>query len=170
MGGNERRRELVKMIENNSQPVSGSKLASQLNVSRQVIVQDIALLRAENIEIISTTKGYMIMKGAKRCQRKFYVQHTDEQTKDELLTIIDQGGKVCDVIIDHPIYGEIKVDLPLQTRQDVYDFIKKVKNKETIPLSKLTNQRHIHTVEAESEEILQNIEMELNRKEYLIRE
>ena len=168
MDGNERRRKIVELMLSEDIPVSGKKLAELMKVSRQVIVQDIALLRAENIDIVSTTKGYMISKINHSYSRRYYVKHTDEEMEDELLAIIDQGGRVCDVIVQHPIYGEIKAELPLRTRQDVYDFIQKVKNKETVPLSKLTNQIHAHTVEADSKEILDKIQVQLSSKNYLL--
>ena len=59
MDAKTRRKEILNIIKYNMEPVSGSALAKKLNVSRQVIVQDIALLRAENNDIISTHKGYI---------------------------------------------------------------------------------------------------------------
>ena len=168
MDGNERRRRIIEYMSNADTPISGKELAELMQVSRQVIVQDIALLRAENIDILSTTRGYVILRHEHKYTRRFSVKHSDEQMEDELLTIVDQGGRVCDVVVQHPIYGEIKADLPLCTRQDVYDFIKKVKNKETVPLSKLTNQIHAHTVAADSMKILDRIQEQLEVKNYLL--
>lgn len=168
MNGAERRNRIIDIISNEGGPVSGSRLAKQLEVSRQIIVQDIALLRAENAEIISTTKGYMIMGEKPKLSRVFTVVHTDAQIEEELNLIVDLGGKVKNVMVDHPIYGEIKADLVITSRQDVKDFVYKIKNSETAPLNKLTNGVHRHQIEAENTAVLDKIEEALRAKSYLI--
>lgn len=168
MNGAERRNRIIEIISNAGEPVSGSCLAKQLEVSRQVIVQDVALLRAENASIISTTKGYIIVGEKPKLSRVFTVVHTDAQMEEELNLIVDHGGKVRNVIVDHPIYGEIKAELIITNRQDVRSFIYKVKNSETTPLNKLTNGVHRHEVEAENTAVLDNIEEVLRAKNYLI--
>lgn len=169
MEGNERREQLIHILENATSPVSGSELAKLLKVSRQVIVQDIALLRASNFEIVSTTKGYQIYQRVnKHVQRRFYVQHTTDQIEDELCTIVDLGGKVLDVMVAHPIYGEITTDLIISSRRDVYDFVAKVKDRKTVPLKELTNGIHHHLVQADNEDILNQIKEALREKKYLI--
>lgn len=170
MEGQERRDELVKILENNKEPVSGTELAKRLGVSRQVIVQDIALLRAVNKDILSTTKGYIIYHREEQKQNRcFLVKHTTEEIEDELCTIVDNGGKVINVIVTHEIYGEISADLIIKNRQDVYDFVQKVKDKKTVPLKELADGVHLHTVEADSEEILDRIENALKEKNYLLK-
>lgn len=171
METNERRQQILNILTNHSQPISGTELSKQLGVSRQVIVQDIALLRANNKNILSTTKGYiMYVAKEQTIKRVFYVKHNTDQIEEELCTIIDNGGKVLDVIVMHEIYGEIEADLMLSTRQDVYDFVEKVKTKKTKPLKELTDGIHFHTVEAKSEEILDRIEEKLREKNFLINE
>lgn len=168
MLGQVRREKIIEILKENLDPVSGSELSKILGVSRQVIVQDIALLRAVNKNILSTTKGYVLYyQEDKKVNRCFLVQHSTEAIEDELCTIIDNGGKVLDVIVMHDIYGEITTDLILKTRQDVYDFVEKVKSQKVVPLKELTNGVHLHTVEADSEEILDRIENKLNEKKYL---
>lgn len=98
------------------------------------------------------------------------VRHTDEQIEDELCTIVDNGGKVLDVIVIHEIYGEISAGLILRNRRDVYDFVAKIKENKTVPLKGLTGGVHLHTVEADSEEILDKIGKKLREKNYLIEE
>ena len=98
-------------------------------MSRQVIVQDIALLRATNKNILSTNKGYFLYnpgKGPQKPKRSFCVQHTTEQMQDELYTIVDYGGKVLDAVVEHDIYGQITVDLMLCNRMDVDEFMEKL--------------------------------------------
>ena len=96
------------------------------------------------------------------------MKHTTDEIQDELCTIVDLGGKVLDVIVSHHIYGEIKADLIINNRQDVYDFVHKVKDNNTIPLKELTDNIHLHTIEADTEEILDKIEEKLKQKGYLL--
>lgn len=169
MEGQERREKLIDILKNRKEPISGSVLSKHLEVSRQVIVQDIALLRAVNKNILSTTKGYILYYQEKqKVNRCFLMKHTTDQIEDELCTIVDNGGKVLDVIVAHDIYGEISTNLIIDTRQDVYDFVNKVKTKNVQPLKELTDGVHLHTVEADSEEILDRIETALKEKNYLI--
>lgn len=171
MTGEERRKKILEILRKSREPMSGSELAAKLGVSRQVIVQDIALLRAINRNIISTTKGYVLYyQENEKVNRCFMVKHTDEQIEDELCTIVDNGGKVLDVIVIHDIYGEISAGLILRNRRDVYDFVDKIKESKTVPLKGLTGGVHLHTVEADSEEILDEIEKKLREKNYLIEE
>ena len=165
----QRREKLIEILKNNKEPISGNELSKQLGVSRQVIVQDIALLRAVNKNILSTTKGYLLYyQEEQKVNRCFLIKHTTKQIEDELCTIVDMGGKVLDVIVSHDIYGEISTDLIISTRQDVYDFVDKVHSKNVTPLKELTDGVHLHTVEADSEEILDRIETALKKKNYLI--
>lgn len=169
MEGQERRDKLIELLHNAKEPISGTELAKKLGVSRQVIVQDIALLRAVNKNILSTTKGYMIyLQEKQKVNRCFMVKHTTDEIEDELCTIVDNGGKVLNVIVAHELYGEIAADLIIKNRQDVYDFVKKAKLKNTVPLKELTDGVHLHTVEADSEEILDHIETALREKKYLL--
>ncbi len=169
MEGNERREKLIELLNSTKDPISGSELAKRLGVSRQVIVQDIALLRAINKNILSTTKGYILyVQEKQKARRCFSVRHTTDQIEDELCTIVDYGGKVLDVIVSHPVYGSITTDLIMETRKDVYDFVKKVDSNKTVPLKKLTDDYHFHTVEADNEQILDIIEEQLRKKHYLV--
>jgi transcriptional regulator of NAD metabolism len=169
MTGEERRKKIIEILQSSEEPVSGAELSKRLNVSRQVIVQDIALLRAVNRNIISTTKGYVLYyQEVQKVNRCFPVKHSDAEIEDELCTIVDNGGKVLDVIVMHDIYGEISTGLILKSRQDVYDFVEKLKGRKTTPLMELTGGVHLHTVEADSEAILDSIEKKLREKKYLI--
>ncbi len=170
MEGNKRRDLLIKILKESAEPVPGGELSRLLGVSRQVIVQDIALLRATDINIFATTKGYLIYhtEGA-HVKRLFKVKHSTEQIEDELCTIVDAGGKILDVQVKHEIYGEIGTELIIRNRQDVYDFVKKVKENKIVPLKELTDGIHQHTVEADTEATLDRIEKALLDKGYLIK-
>lgn len=168
MEGNKRRDHLIDILKNSSEPVSGTELAKQLGVSRQVIVQDIALLRASEVNILSTTKGYQIYPlGPSKHRRIIKVQHTTEQIENELCTIVDNGANILDVVVIHEIYGEIATELIIRNRNDVYDFVKKVQEKKIVPLKELTDGVHYHTIEADSEVILNRVEQELKAKNFL---
>lgn len=169
MEGSKRREQLIKILQEQADPVSGGELSKLLGVSRQVIVQDITLLRATGINIFSTTKGYLIYHSDEpKAKRIFRVQHTTEQIEDELCTFVDNGGKILDVVVNHEIYGDIATALTIRNRQDVYDFVKKVRENKIVPLKDLTDGVHQHTVVADSEETLNRIEKALAEKGYLL--
>ncbi len=169
MEGKERREQLVKILRESREPVSGTELSRSLGVSRQVIVQDIALLRAQDLNIFATTKGYLIYQLEKSSvKRIFTVKHSNEQIEDELCTIVDNGGKILDVQVKHEIYGEIGTELIIRNRLEVYDFVNKVKEQKIVPLKELTDGIHKHTIEAETEETLNRISKALAEKGYLI--
>ncbi len=169
--GETRRQKLLQILNDAADPVSGSCLAAQLGVSRQIIVQDIALLRVCGNSILATTRGYILSRketSSASCHRSYCVFHTDDEIEDELNTIIDNGGKVLDVIIEHDVYGQISADLVLENREDIRRFCDKLHETNAKPLNILAGGIHYHTVEASSEVILDNIERALKEKGYLI--
>lgn len=91
-------------------------------------------------------------------RRTFFVCHTDEQMAEELFAIVDNGGRLRDVVVEHEIYGQITVDLILENRCDVQDFLDKISKSTARPLSILTNGKHYHTVEATVRKFLTDIE------------
>ena len=168
-----RRYQILKLLENQHKPVSGTILSKLFSVSRQVIVQDIALLRAENKDIISTNKGYVLHKDSNDLEndrRVFRVKHDLENMQEELNCIVDNGGYVLDVLVDHDLYGQISGQLLLQNRADVAEFIQKVKISKSKPLKVLTDEIHYHTVEAKSVEVLDRIERKLDELGMLVKE
>nr|WP_314458828.1 transcription repressor NadR [uncultured Clostridium sp.] len=162
----------MELLNEEGQPVSGGDLARRLGVSRQVVVQDIALLRAENEKIISTNKGYLLHRGEDDDKqayiRVFRTSHRTEDTLDELNTIVDYGGRLKNVLIEHQLYGQIEVDLIINNRLDAAEFAEHMKSSKDQPLNVLTGGFHYHTVEADSEKNLDFIEAELKKKGYLI--
>lgn len=167
MEGEQRRKQIVTLLTESKCPLSGSELAKLLGVSRQVIVQDIALLRAVDRNIISTNKGYLLYDPKEECmkaRRTIAVRHTDEQMQEELYTIVDYGGKVLDVVIEHDVYGQLTGDLILKNRQDVDEFVTKIENSNSLSLMTLTGGDHFHTIEAESEQELDRICQKLKEK------
>ena len=160
----ERRREIVRLIRESREPVPAKELARLCDVSRQVIVQDMALLRISCRNIISTNRGYLLYEETPKrewCRREVRVRHSKEDIVRELNCIVDAGGWVIDVIIEHEIYGRLSGELVIRSRADVREFIHRVEMYRTKPLTELTGGVHIHTIEAEREETLDAVEKAL---------
>ena len=171
MTGEIRREQMLQMLKKQGAPISGATLAKNFSVSRQVIVQDIALMRAENHQIISTNKGYIYRTEEQKNtqpKRVFYVKHNTDQVMDEFVTVIELGGKVLDVAVEHELYGQIRVDLLIETIQDAQDFSSRLVACKDNPLKVLTDDCHYHTVAAPSEKLLDLIQKELEAKGYLL--
>lgn len=166
MNGVERRKALLKQISEAPMPLSGTALGNTFGVSRQVIVQDIALLRTEGYPILATARGYLL-DATKEEIRLFKVCHDESRTEEELLTIVDLGGTVLDVIINHRVYGKVSASLQVRNRRDVNAFMKDLASGKSSPLLRVTSGYHFHHVSAESEEILDEIEDALRQKQFL---
>ncbi len=162
MDGKLRRDKIIEILKNEKEPVSGSALAKLTGVSRQVIVQDITLLRTE-YSIIATAKGYLLYPAIEnRPRRTFCVKHTMEETRNELNAIVDLGGKILDVMVEHDLYGEIRADLMLSRRKEVEEFCNQLEKSKSGPLNIIGCGVHYHTVEAENEDILEEIAKSLD--------
>ena len=158
MTGTERRKKLLNLMRESKTPLSGGALGSATGVSRQVIVQDIALLRTEGYSILATARGYLLEKPADT-MRLFKVFHDAAATEEELLTtIVDLGGCVVDVMVNHRVYGKVSAPLQIKNRRDVQAFLKNLESGKSTPLLNVTSGYHFHHVSAESEEILDEIE------------
>ncbi|MGL4800495.1 MAG: transcription repressor NadR [Cellulosilyticaceae bacterium] len=169
LDGQARRQEMIRMLKEATKPLSGGGLGKAFGISRQVVVQDVALLRAEGFDVLATARGYILNQEAgQMASRVFLVKHKLEQLEDELHTMVDNGGRVRNVIVNHGIYGDLTGDLMLKNRRDVKSFVQKVNTMKAVPLSLLTDGVHMHTVEATTEEELDHIEEELREKGYLI--
>jgi len=164
MDAAERRSRIAEIIGTSKTPVTGTELSNILHVTRQVVVQDIALLRAGGLPVIATPAGYMMLEVARKARpmKVFVCRHeTLEQAEEELMIMVKNGGKVRDVIIEHPVYGEISGSLMLTTPADVKSLIVRLSRKDAMMLSSTTGGVHMHTVEASSEEALAQIEEKL---------
>ena len=172
MDGNKRREAIIDLLKKSKEPVSGTYLAKTLQVSRQIIVQDIALLRADGAQIISTNRGYIYKSSDDNSyvHRLFKVNHKVSDMEDELLAIVDNGGRIQNIMIDHPVYGEIQTLLKLTCRRDVSHFLDQASSNDFRPLSDLTNGVHYHLVEADSEQDIDYIEEALNHLGFLVKE
>lgn len=166
--GTERRKLLLSIMRQSQTPISGSALGKKTGVSRQVVVQDMALLRTEGHSILSTTKGYCLGEDSPNAYvRTVKVCHTDAQVEDELNTIVDFGGAVLDVMVNHRAYGKMTAALNIKSRRDVQVFVDNIRSGKSTPLLNVTSGYHFHTISADSEAILDEIEDMLSQKGYL---
>lgn len=162
----ERRKAIVNLLLSSTDAISGGKLSEEFGVSRQIIVQDITVLKGSGYDILSTHNGYIIQKSPLK-ERVFKVYHTTEQTEDELTTIVSLGGTVVDVFVWHKVYGKMVAPLNIFSPMHVKQFIEGVRSGKSTELMNITGGYHYHTVRAESEEILDKIGMTLDEKGYI---
>ena len=166
--GDERRGRIVALLAGESGPVSGSALAERLGVSRQVVVQDVALLRERGERIVSTNRGYVLGRAPARPTRLFKCRHTADQAADELTCIVDLGGRVEDVFVNHRVYGKVSSALEIASRRDVGRFVSELASGVSSPLLEVTSGYHFHHVSAESEAVLDEVERALAARGYLV--
>lgn len=166
MKGNERRENIINDLMKEDTPVSAGTLAKKYGVSRQVVVQDVALLRAQGLEIQSTTSGYVLDSSAQN-SRVFKSFHSDEETAEELTICVDLGGSVKDVFVYHRAYGVIRTELNIGSRLDIQRFIESLSTGHSHFLKNLTSGYHYHTVTADSREVLDLIQNALAERGFL---
>lgn len=163
MNGRERRFEILALLEGATAPIAGSEIAERCGVSRQVIVHDIALLRREGNDILSTHHGYLLQRAGGACRRLYKVWHTEERVQEELFAIVDAGGTVEDVIVNHRYYGKLEAKLDLSSRREVRRYLDDLASSKSKLLSVITSGYHFHHVSADSEDVLDEIGDELAR-------
>lgn len=164
----DRKAAIIEAIRTSETPVSASALARKLHVSRQIIVGDIALIRASGTQIIATPRGYVWERSNAGSERKIAVLHAPQQMREELYTIVDQGAEVVDVIVEHPTYGQLVGQLQLSSRYDVDQFIDRMQGNE--PLSQLTHGVHLHTIRCRDAAVFERVENALRKKGLLYEE
>ena len=157
MDASERREQIRRRLSAATGPISATALAQQLGVSRQIIVGDVALLRAAGAEISATPRGYIIHREEKGLIKTIACRHTGEEMEAELNAMVDLGCTVLDVIVEHPIYGQLTGALQIANRYDVQQFILRSKSAEAKPLSALTEGIHLHTLSCPDEDAFQRV-------------
>lgn len=161
-----RRKEIANYLLQSGEAVSGAALSEKFGVSRQIIVGDINNLKASGYDIISTHYGYVI-RDTPLIKRIFKVWHTREQTEDELSLIVGCGGTVADVFVWHKVYGKISVPLNIFSEMQIRHFMEGVRSGKSSELMDITGGFHYHTVTAENEKILEEIEARLSDRGYI---
>ncbi len=168
MNGEERRNSIILKLQKSTSPISAGALASSYSVTRQIIVADIALLRAAGFRISAKNRGYVLDGKTDEILKRVAVKHGRDKLLDELYTIVDNGGKIVDVIVEHPIYGKISAELDLCSRYDVDEFISKVNETGANTLSILTEDLHVHTVAVKNEDVFKRILLRLTELGILV--
>ena len=167
--GEERRQELMRTLRAAREPILASELARQFGVSRQVVVQDTVLLRAAGADIVATSRGYLLRNPAPDAHREvLHVQHDRDAIEDEMNVLVDLGIRIVDVAVDHPVYGQLRADLHLASRQDVREYVEQLEHTGSAPLFALTGGKHKLTVVAPRYDLFERAREELRRRGYLV--
>ncbi|NBK97172.1 MAG: transcription repressor NadR [Erysipelotrichia bacterium] len=167
MDAKQRREAIEQEILQSEKVISASKLASKFHVSRQIIVGDIALLRAAQKPIIATPRGYLYQKEENKNRYVLACLHDEKGTLDELYTIVDCGGEVENVIVSHAVYGELVGALHIHNRVEAMQFVEQCEKQQVKNLSTISNGVHLHTIICKDDAQYQMIVEELNKKGYL---
>lgn len=168
MNSVERRDNIVKLLLDSSIPIKGTDIAERYNVTRQVIVRDIAILRAKGINIMATPDGYIVNRNNGKVKTIIAVNHKESEMFDEMSIVVKYGGIIEDVIVEHPLYGEIKGMLMVKNLNELNKFINKYNNQKARLLSVLTNGVHLHTIAADTSEDIEAIISELKAKNFIV--
>lgn len=166
MDAAQRREEIQRTLQESSAPVSAGSFARRLGVSRQVIVGDVALLRAANVPISATPRGYVMQGDSERrgLIRTIACCHDKEGIAQEMYAVVDNGCGVLDVIVEHAVYGQISGQLQAFSRYDVDCFVKKLARSESLPLCNLTGGVHLHTIICPDEDAYRRVLESLKEK------
>ena len=167
MTAEERRTAILKILAQSSQPVSASTLAGRFGVSRQLIVGDVALLRAGGASIIAAARGYLLRREREGLLRQTACRHRAQDMERELNIMVDNGCTVLDVIVEHPVYGQLTGALQLSSRYDVQQFIRR--SNAAQPLSLLSEGVHLHTLSCPGEDAFARVTEELDRAGFLLK-
>ncbi len=170
MDGAKRRSAVAERLKQAEGPVSAAALAKEFSVSRQIIVGDVALLRAGGLEVAATPRGYLLPRRAAGVVRTLACRHPSRLMEAELNAIVDQGCTVLDVIVEHPIYGQLTGPLQLSSRYDVGQFLDRCREESAAPLSLLTEGVHLHTVACPDEGAFRRCREALKALNILLRE
>lgn len=165
----QRREKIQEVLKQSEKPVSAGVFSRMLGVSRQIIVGDVALLRAANVPIAATPRGYVLQKDDERqgIIHTIACRHSRENITAELYAIVDNGCGVLDVIVDHAVYGQISGQLHIFSRYDADDFVKKLNKSGSLPLCNLTEGVHLHTLTCPSEEAFRRVLEKLKEENIL---
>lgn len=172
MDAPQRRETILSILRRGREPVSASAIAAEVGVSRQIVVGDIALLRASGTEIQATPRGYLLQsreeEGEGRLLYTIACRHNEDQLAAELYAVVDNGAGLLDVTVEHPVYGQICGKLHIFSRYDADQFIAKLRQNNAATLCNLTGNIHLHTLACRSEEEYRRVLAELDKKGFLL--
>jgi len=163
MDNEERRKNILNILKTTKHSITGTALAEKFGVSRQIIVGDIALLRAKDIPIISNPRGYSLQAGTIGVTESFLCCHKEDLVEDELMAIVDNGGWVHNVVVEHDVYGYLEGQLNLHSRRDVALYLERMKKNKAPLLSSISNGVHTHLVETRTKEDMEAVRSALEK-------
>lgn len=163
----ERREKIKECLRQQNEPISATALAEKLSVSRQIIVGDVALLRAAGEDVVATPKGYILESKNVGIYHSIVSNHTGDETERELQIIVDYGCRVLDVTVEHPVYGQLTGLLDISSRYDISCFLEKCREEKAHSLSELTDGIHIHKLACPSEEAFQKVYQSLKEEGFI---
>lgn len=169
MNAAQRRQRILDELDQADRPLPAAVLAQRLSVSRQIIVGDVALLRAGGSPITATPRGYVLDRPQTGLVRAVACFHAPEDMERELTLIVDQGCTVVDVVVDHPVYGQLTGPLDLSSRYDISEFIRKLEGNSALPLSSLTDGVHLHTLRCPNQAAFDRAVAALEQEGFLAR-
>lgn len=167
MKAEERRQAILRMLQDSHSAVSATSLSHRFEVSRQIIVGDIALLRAQGAQIVATPRGYIMGGPKQRCSDTVACIHNSDRMEEELQIMVDNGCYVENVIVEHPVYGQLIGQLNLSDRSDVAEFLRLVSRTNAPPLSELTGGIHLHHLRADSPDAFERVRKQLKDRGFL---
>lgn len=165
----QRREKIMELLSSEREPVSASAIARLCSVSRQIIVGDVALLRAGGAGITATPRGYVLDTGAGLYEQKIACRHTADKILEELYLIVDLGGEAADVTVEHSVYGQISGQLNISSRYEADLFYQNLLASQSRPLCDLTGGVHLHTIRCRSQAAFERIEKALSEKGFLLK-
>lgn len=168
MNSMQRRQRILDYLNSADAPLSATWLAHSLSVSRQIIVGDVALLRAGGADIVATPRGYLLAPAGEGHKYTVACRHRPEDMEQELNLMVDHGCCVEDVVVDHQVYGQLVGQLNLSSRYDVSEFIRKVEEYGVRPLSDLTGGIHLHTLRCHDAQAFQRLREALRKDGFLV--
>ena len=170
MNAAERRTKITELLTQAEGPLSATALAAQCGVSRQIIVGDVALLRAGGLSVLATPRGYVLENTAApaHAERRVVCRHGDDRLHEELYTVVDLGGALIDVTVEHAVYGQICAPLHIFSRYDADVFCEKVRHPDGRLLCGLTDGIHLHTLRAPDQATLDRVVQGLQDKGFLL--
>lgn len=169
MTAEQRRRAILDALTGADAPLSAAALAKACGVSRQIIVGDVALLRAAGHAVQATPRGYLLERDRGGYLRPVACLHAADDMERELNLIVDNGCTVVDVTVEHPVYGQLSAPLALSSRYDVSEFIRRVSEHDAKPLSLLTEGVHLHTLRCPDEAAYRRVAAALDEAGFLVR-
>ena len=167
MQAEQRRQAILNTLRQSDQPVSAGVLAERFSVSRQIVVGDVALLRATGADITATPRGYVMQRSPAGLLRQIVCRHSASGMEAELNAMVDNGCTVLDVVVEHPVYGQLTGALHVRSRSDVAQFIRRVAENRAKPLSNLTGGVHLHTIRTPDEAACRRVIQALEREGFL---